>query len=105
MAKDTEKNTTEVEQVASAPALDEAASGPLNPITLSVGDIENAVKVIDFACEQGSFKGWSVINEVMGIRNRLVGFLRQVTVPVATAEEGAAAAETAAEVPESPGEA
>lgn len=78
---------------------EEAATGPLTPLQLSVGDIENAVKVIDFACEQGAFKGWQVVGEVMGIRNRLVTFLRSVQVPVSGDENS----ENGLDVPESPG--
>lgn len=44
--------------------------------TLQVVDIENAVKAIDYAAEQGAFKGWAAINEVLNIRNKLVLFLR-----------------------------
>lgn len=71
-------------------------TGPMTPLQLSVGDIENAVKVIDFACDQGAFKGWQAIGEVMGIRNRLVTFLRSVQVPVGETETGS-------DVPETPG--
>lgn len=44
--------------------------------TLQVVDIENAVRAIDYAAEQGAFKGWAAINEVLNIRNKLVLFLR-----------------------------
>jgi len=60
---------------------------------LNVADIENAVKAIDYACDQGAYKGWNTIEEVRAIRNRLVLFLRQLPVPVekqvAEAEGGA----------------
>lgn len=46
---------------------------------LQIGDIEAAVKVIDYAAENGSFKGWAVIQEVLVLRNRLVAFLESVT--------------------------
>jgi hypothetical protein len=58
-------------------------------VTLNFGDIENAVKAIDFACEQGAYKGWTTINEVSAIRNRLVLFLRNVQVPITPEAEGA----------------
>ena len=74
------------------------------PVTLQVGDIEAAIRVIDYAAEQGSFKGWSIIQEVMVLRNRLVAFLKTVPVP-AEAEAGAdpeQTTEVSDEVPESP---
>jgi hypothetical protein len=72
---------------------------------LQIGDIEAAVKVIDYASEQGAFKGWQVVQEVLVLRNRLVHFVRAVTPPEAEAAEGDAAetTEAAAEVPEAPG--
>lgn len=51
---------------------------PMQQFMLNVTDVENAVKVIDFAAEQGAFKGWGTINEVLNVRNRLVLFLRSV---------------------------
>jgi hypothetical protein len=65
------------------------AEASLQPITLTVGDIETAVKAIDHACAEGAYKGWPLINEVFTNRNRLVQFLRQVSVPVSPAEEEA----------------
>lgn len=55
--------------------------------SLQVLDIENAVKVIDYAADQGAYKGWSVINEVLNIRNKLVLFLRTAAEAQAQAEE------------------
>lgn len=54
---------------------------------LQIGDIEAAVKVIDYAAENGSFKGWAVIQEVLVLRNRLVAFLESVTPAPAPAPE------------------
>lgn len=44
-------------------------------MTLTLNDIQNAVKVIDFAAEQGAFKGWGTIEQVLIVRNRLNAFL------------------------------
>lgn len=72
---------------------------------LQIGDIEAAVKVIDYASEQGAFKGWNVVQEVLVLRNRLVHFVRSVQPDTeATATEAAeATSETTSEVPEAPG--
>jgi hypothetical protein len=58
------------EQAATAPAAD-------NP-SLSTTDILNAVKVIDFACDQGAFKGWNTLENVARVRAKLLGFLQAV---------------------------
>lgn len=44
-------------------------------VTLSLNDIQNAVKVIDFAADQGAFKGWATIEQVLVVRSRLNNFL------------------------------
>ena len=44
-------------------------------VILSLADIQNAVKVIDFAAEQGAFKGWNTIEQVLNVRNRLNTFI------------------------------
>jgi hypothetical protein len=58
------------------------------PITLSLNDIQNAVKVIDFAADQGAFKGWKTIEQVLNVRQRLNSFLE-----VAQAAQGETPAE------------
>lgn len=84
-----------VENTDAAPVSSEMTATPDGPmVQLQIGDIENAVKVIDFAADQGAFKGWGTINEVMAIRNRLVVFLRSVT-PAQEAASGEATTETA----------
>jgi hypothetical protein len=45
-----------------------------NVPSLEVTDIQNAIKIIDFACDQGAFKGWNVIKQVNGVRERLNAF-------------------------------
>lgn len=44
-------------------------------IELSISDIQNAVAVIDYACEQGAFKGWATIEQVLTVRARLKAFV------------------------------
>lgn len=92
-------NTTENTVQENAPV--EITQGPMEPIQLSVGDIEIAVRAIDVAAERGSYHGWGEIAEVLTLRNRLVTFLKSLPQPT----EAAPAAETGAtdEVPESPG--
>lgn len=58
-----------------------------------LGEIKNAVAIIDHAAEQGAFKGWGIINQVLGVRGRLLAFadlmeqaIRQAN-PEAFAEE------------------
>jgi hypothetical protein len=65
------------------------------PISLSLNDIQNAVKVIDFAAEQGAFKGWKTIEQVLNVRQRLNAFLE-----VAQAAQGETEATETAEVTE-----
>lgn len=43
--------------------------------TINIVDLQNAVKVIDFAAEQGAFKGWQVIKQVMAVRDKLDEFV------------------------------
>lgn len=59
---------SDLENQAGAPAETAAPS-------ISIQDLQNAVKVIDYACEQGAFKGWQVIEQVIGVRAKLVTFL------------------------------
>ena len=46
---------------------------------LALQDIENALKIIDFACEQGAFKGWNTINQVQSVRRKLSAFVEYAT--------------------------
>jgi hypothetical protein len=43
--------------------------------TLGLQDITNALKIIDFACEQGAFKGWNTIEQVRAVRAKIAAFL------------------------------
>lgn len=64
------------------------AEGP----SLGIVDIQNALKIIDFASEQGAFKGWSTIKQVMSVRDKFEAF-----VAFAAANDAASAEETAPE--------
>lgn len=50
---------------------------PAGP-TLGIDDIKNAVRIIDFAADQGAFKGWTVTEQVLLVRNRLNNFIKSV---------------------------
>jgi hypothetical protein len=43
--------------------------------TLGLQDIENTLKIIDFAAEQGAFKGWNTIQQVLAVRGKIAAFL------------------------------
>ncbi len=54
------------------------AGNPAAHANLPIAVIENAVRVIDHAAEQGAYKGWQVIEQVLNVRNALADFLRLV---------------------------
>ena len=56
--------------------------------SLGLQDIQNALKIIDFAADQGAFKGWTTVQQVMSVRNKIADF-------VAYAEANAEPTETA----------
>ena len=64
---------------------------PQEAPSLGIQDIQNALRIIDFAAEQGAFKGWSTINQVLAVRTRLEEF---VTYAAQQSEANAATAET-----------
>jgi len=45
------------------------------PVNLNVTDISDAVKVIDHACDQGAFRGWENIRQILALRDRLDMFI------------------------------
>ena len=49
---------------------------------LNVTDIADAVKVIDHACEQGAYRGWHNIRQVLALRDRLEAFTIAATAQV-----------------------
>lgn len=75
---------------AAAEATAPEAEGP----NLSITDIQNALRVIDFAADQGAFKGWSTIEQVYAVRQKLNAF-----VTFAQANSAPAEGETAEEAP------
>jgi hypothetical protein len=46
---------------------------------LNITDIADAVKVIDHAADQGAFRGWSNIRQILALRDRLDGFVSAAT--------------------------
>lgn len=42
---------------------------------LKMNDIKGAINAIDYAAEQGAFKGWTIISQALAIRNRLAAFV------------------------------
>lgn len=61
----------------------ETAAAPVIQIT----DLQNAVQIIDYACEQGAFKGWKVIEQVIAVREKLAAFLAAAAPAPAPVEE------------------
>lgn len=44
-------------------------------ITINLADLQNVVRVLDHACEQGAFKGWQVIEQVFTLRAKIANFV------------------------------
>ena len=40
-----------------------------------IAELKNALTIIDYAAEQGAFKGWQVINQVLAVRGRVAAFV------------------------------
>jgi hypothetical protein len=55
-----------------------APAAPAAP-AIQITDLQNAVQIIDYACEQGAFKGWKVIEQVIAVREKLAAFLAAAT--------------------------
>ena len=73
------------------PAVTESAA----PV-IQIADLQNAVQIIDYACEQGAFKGWKVIEQVIAVREKLATFVAATVPPAAPAVPEADAAKPAA---------
>ena len=58
---------TTAEAVLPEPAIDAPSLG--------IQDIQNALKIIDFAAEQGTFKGWQTIQQVFAVREKIAAFV------------------------------
>jgi hypothetical protein len=67
-----------------------------DPASIGVVDLQNAVKIIDHAAEQGAFKGWQVIEQVIAVRNKLNAFVTAAQAAQQAEQDAAAAAEAAA---------
>lgn len=44
-------------------------------VNLNITDISDAVKVMDHAAEQGAFRGWDNIRQILALRDRLDAFV------------------------------
>lgn len=49
---------------------------PVEPVSLTTAHIMQAVQCIDIAAENGAYKGWAVIENVLRTRLMLLAFLR-----------------------------
>ena len=65
------KAQTEQAQAVELNELPEVQRGDGN---LNIEDIALAIRVIDYASQQGAFRGWEETAVVMGLRNRLFAF-------------------------------
>lgn len=64
-----------------------------NP-SLGIQDIKNALSVIDYAAEQGAFKGWGTIEQVIAVRTRLNNFVNFAQQQLSENAEASEATET-----------
>jgi len=78
MAKKTQKEEAVVTQEANTSETTTEAPAESTEATLSLVDIRNAVNIMDYACDQGTFKGWKMIGEVSTVRQKFVNFLNAV---------------------------
>ena len=54
-------------------------------VSLNVTDIADAVKIIDYAAEQGAYRGWDNIRQILVVRDRLDAFVTAASAQVNTA--------------------
>jgi len=54
--------------------------------TLQVQDLQNLLQVVDYAAEQGAFKGWNTISQVFAVRQKLNAFLQSIAPKTDAAE-------------------
>jgi hypothetical protein len=78
------------------------ATDAVEPATISVIDLQNVVKIIDYAAEQGAFKGWEVIRQVAAVREKINVFVEAAAAAQAAQEEAAKAQEDAAKTEAAP---
>lgn len=62
------------------------------PSGFTYTDIRNVVIIIDYAADQGAFKGWDTIQKVQTVRSRLLAVLAAEPKPVDEVEGPAVAA-------------
>lgn len=78
----------------------QAPAAEAAPVTISILDLANVVKVIDYAADQGAFRGWSVIEQVATLRQKINTFVEAAQAAqdaqAAVDGEGQAAANDAA---------
>jgi len=43
--------------------------------SFNIQDIANLVQIIDYAANQGAFKGWDTIRQVMSVRDKAAAFV------------------------------
>ena len=53
-------------------------------VSLNVTDIADAVKIIDYAAEQGAYRGWDNIRQILAVRDRLDAFVTAANTQVNT---------------------
>lgn len=44
-------------------------------VGFSIQDIANLVQIIDYAANQGAFKGWDTIRQVIEVRDKAANFI------------------------------
>lgn len=47
----------------------------MEQVNLNIVDLKNLLSVVDYAAQQGAFKGWETINQVLQVREKLAAFL------------------------------
>jgi hypothetical protein len=77
----------------------DAAPVAQDQAAIGVVDLQNAVKIIDHAADQGAFKGWQVIEQVIAVRNKLNAFVTAALAAQQAEQDAADAATAAAETP------
>jgi hypothetical protein len=55
---------------------DTTSTDAVTPPAIGIVDLQNAINVIDYAAEQGAFKGWETIKQVIAIREKLDVFVK-----------------------------
>jgi hypothetical protein len=66
---------SDTETVVEAPSEVVVAEPAAEAPSLGIQDIQNALKIIDFACDQGAFKGWNTIEQVRSVRLKIAAFV------------------------------